>query len=121
MAELRATWDREENEKLAEKSNVAKVWTITTTSNANAPHVAAPPTNNGKRIGVGNVSTSNAKREKLPETAETVCDKSAEIFQNIVDIDPIALDHNGLNFDDCHISEVIKFLKNLLRVLMLVL
>ena len=118
MAELRARWDREENEKLAKEKNVAKVWTITTTSNANAPHVAAPPTNNGKRIGVGNVSTSNAKREKLPETAktaETACDKAAEIFSNIGDDDPIALDYNGLNFDDCHISEVIKFLQKLAK------
>ena len=118
MAELRARWDREENEKLAKEKNVAKVWTITTTSNANATHVAAPPTNNNKRIGVSNVSTSNAKREKLPETAktaETACDKTAEIFSNIGDDDPIALDYNGLNFDDCHISEVIKFLQKLAK------
>jgi hypothetical protein len=60
MAELRARWDREENEKLAKEKNIAKVWTITTTSNANASHVAAPPTINGKIIGVGNVSTSKA-------------------------------------------------------------
>ena len=118
MAELRARWDREENEKLAKEKNVAKVWTITTTSNANATHVAAPPTNNNKIIGVSNVSTSNAKREKLPETAktaETACDKTAEIFSNIGDDDPIALDYNGLNFDDCHISEVIKFLQKLAK------
>ena len=118
MAELRARWDREENEKLAKENNVAKVWTITTTSNANATHVAAPPTNTNKRIGVSNVSTSNAKREKLPETAktaETACDKAAEIFSNIGDDDPIALDYNGLNFDDCHISEVIKFLQKLAK------
>ena len=118
MAELRARWDREENEKLAKEKNVAKVWTITTTSNANATHVAAPPTHTNKRIGVSNVSTSNAKREKLPETAktaETACDKAAEIFSNIGDDDPIALDYNGLNFDDCHISEVIKFLQKLAK------
>ncbi|KAK1630487.1 hypothetical protein QYE76_004802 [Lolium multiflorum] len=118
MAELRARWDREENEKLAKEKNIAKVWTITTTSNANATHVAAPPTHTNKRIGVSNVSTSNAKREKLPETAktaETACDKAAEIFSNLGDDDPIALDYNGLNFDDCHISEVIKFLQKLAK------
>ncbi|KAK1662621.1 hypothetical protein QYE76_050780 [Lolium multiflorum] len=118
MAELRARWDREENEKLAKEKNIAKVWTITTTSNANATHVAAPPTHTNKRIGVSNVSTSNAKREKLPETAktaETACDKAAEIFSNIGDDDPIALDYNDLNFDDCHISEVIKFLQKLAK------
>ena len=59
MAELRARWEKEEN---AKDNNVAKVWTITTTSNANASHVAAPPTINGKIIGVSNVSTPNTKR-----------------------------------------------------------
>ncbi|KAK1648229.1 hypothetical protein QYE76_066034 [Lolium multiflorum] len=118
MAELRARWDREENEKLAKENNVAKVWTITTISNANSPHVAAPPTINGKIIGVGNVSTPSAKRTKLPEiakTAETACDKTAEIFSNLGNNDPIAVAHNDLDFDDCHISEVIKFLQKLAK------
>ncbi|KAK1647965.1 hypothetical protein QYE76_065770 [Lolium multiflorum] len=118
MAELRARWDREENEKLAKENNVAKVWTITTTSNDNDSHVAAPPTINGKIIGVGNVSTPSAKRTKLPEiakTAETACDKTAEIFSNLGDNDPIAVAHNDLHFDDCHISEVIKFLQKLAK------
>ncbi|KAK1618169.1 hypothetical protein QYE76_023686 [Lolium multiflorum] len=118
MAELRARWDREENEKLAKENNVAKVWTITTTSNANSSHVATPPTINGKIIGVGNVSTPSAKRTKLPEiakTAETACDKTAEIFSNLGNNDPIAVAHNDLDFDDCHISEVIKFLQKLAK------
>ncbi|KAK1661623.1 hypothetical protein QYE76_049782 [Lolium multiflorum] len=117
MAEL-ARWDREENEKLAKENNVAKVWTITTTSNVDSSHVAAPPTINGKIIGVGNVSTPSAKRAKLPEiakTAETACDKAAEIFSNLGDDDPIAVAHNDLDFDDCHISEVIKFLQKLAK------
>src|SRR5215218_4026519 len=116
LAELHARWDREEKEKLAKENNVAKVWTITTTSNVDSSHVAAPPTINGKIIGVGNVSTPSAKRTKLPETAETaVCDKTAEIFQNSGDNDSIAVEHNGLDFDDCHITEVIKFLQKLAR------
>ncbi|KAK1684469.1 hypothetical protein QYE76_045317 [Lolium multiflorum] len=118
MAELRARWDREENEKLAKENNVAKVWTITTTSNDNSSHVAAPPTINGNIIGVGNVSTPSAKRTKLPEiakTAETACDKTAEIFSNLGNNDPIAVAHNDLDFDDCHISEVIKFLQKLAK------
>ncbi|KAK1619732.1 hypothetical protein QYE76_025249, partial [Lolium multiflorum] len=117
MAELRARWDREENEKLAKENNVAKVWTITTTSNANSSHVAAPPTINGNIIGVGNVSTPSAKRTKLPEIAktETACDKTAEIFSNLGNNDPIAVAHNDLDFDDCHISEVIKFLQKLAK------
>ena len=104
MAELHARWEREE--KFAKENNVAKVWTITTTSNVDASHVAKPP----KIIGVGNVSTSNAKLAKLPEIAKT-----AEFFSNVGDNDPIALDHNGLDFDDCHISEVIKFLQKLAK------
>ncbi|KAK1561715.1 hypothetical protein QYE76_008006 [Lolium multiflorum] len=107
MAELRARWDREENEKLAKENNVAKVWTITTISNDNDSHFAAPPTINGNIIGVGNVSTPSAKRTKLPEiakTAETACDKTAEIFSNLGDNDPIVVAHNDLDFDDCHIS-----------------
>ncbi|KAK1648618.1 hypothetical protein QYE76_066423 [Lolium multiflorum] len=115
MAELRARWDREENEKLAKENNVAKVWTITTTSNANSSHVATPPTINGKIIGVGNVSTPSAKRTKLPEIAKTACDKTAEIFSNLGNNDPIAVAHNDLDFDDCHISEVIKFLQKLAK------
>ena len=86
MAELRARWEREENEK---EDNIAKVWTITTTSNDDASHVAKPPTINGKIIGVGNVSTSTTKHAKLPETGETVCDKSAKIFQSIGDMVPL--------------------------------
>ncbi|KAK1647094.1 hypothetical protein QYE76_064899 [Lolium multiflorum] len=113
LAELHARWDREEKEKLAKENNVAKVWTITTTSNVDSSHVATPPTINGKTIGVGNVSTPSAKRTKLPETA--VCDKTAEIFQNIGDNDSIAVEHNGLDFDDFHITEVIKFLQKLAR------
>jgi hypothetical protein len=84
MAELHARWEREE--KFDKENNVAKVWTVTTTSNVDASHVAKPPTINGKIIGVGNVSTPNAKLAKLPETAkttETACDKTAEIFPTL--------------------------------------
>ncbi|KAK1645294.1 hypothetical protein QYE76_063099 [Lolium multiflorum] len=116
MAELHARWEREENEKFAKENNVAKVWTITTTSSANASHISTPPTINGKIIGVGNVSTPSAKRAKLPETAKTAeTDKTAEIFQNVGDNDSIAVGHNDLDFDDCHISEVIKFLQKLAK------
>ncbi|KAK1681645.1 hypothetical protein QYE76_042493 [Lolium multiflorum] len=92
MAELRARWDREENEKLAKENNVAKVWTITTTSNANSSHVAAPPTINGKIIGVGNVSTPSAKRTKLPEiakTAETAVIKLLKFFPTLGTMIPL--------------------------------
>ncbi|KAK1612114.1 hypothetical protein QYE76_035787 [Lolium multiflorum] len=69
MAELHARWEREE--KFAKENNVAKVWTITATSNVDASHVSKPRNINGKIIGVSNVSTPNAKRAKLPETAKS--------------------------------------------------
>ena len=62
-----------------------KIETVAThghsTSNVNDSHVATPPTINGKIIGVGNVTTSSAKRAKLLETAKTAeIDKTAEFF-----------------------------------------
>ncbi|KAK1662412.1 hypothetical protein QYE76_050571 [Lolium multiflorum] len=71
-----------------------------------APHYIPPPSTFNVLLG-----SSCAKRTKLPEiakTAETACDKTAEIFSNLGDNDPIAVAHNDLDFDDCHISEVIK-------------
>ena len=51
----------------------------------------------------------------MPKTAETVSDKGAEIFRSVGDNGPITFDHNDLDFDSCHISEVIKFLQKLAR------
>ena len=48
-----ATWERED--KIAEENSIARVYNITTTSNADVSHVSKPPTINGKIIGVGNV------------------------------------------------------------------
>ena len=73
LAELHARWERED--KIAEQNSIARVYTITTTSNADVSHVSKPPTVNGKVICVGNVSTSAAKRFKLPENTETLPDK----------------------------------------------
>ncbi|KAK1641992.1 hypothetical protein QYE76_059797 [Lolium multiflorum] len=42
-------------------------------------------------------------------------DEAEEDPSSIGDNDPIALDHNGFDFDNCHISEVIKFLQKLAR------
>ena len=100
---------------MARKNNIARVCTITTTSNAEASNHSKPPTINGKVVSVGNVSTSSAKRVKLPKTTETVPDKSAEIFRNMGDNGPITFDDNDLDFDDCNISEVIMFLQKLAR------
>ena len=65
LVELHARWERED--KIAEENSIARVYTITTSSNADVSHVSKPPTINGKVIGVGNVSTSAIKRLKLPK------------------------------------------------------
>ena len=78
LADLHAKWAREDE--IAKKNSIARVYTITTTENAVNSSVNKSPTINGKVIGVGNVSTSVAKRLKLPENTETIPDKSAEIF-----------------------------------------
>ena len=78
LAELHARWEREDE--IARKNNIAKVCTITTTSNAEVSNTSKPPTINGKVVGVNEVSTPSVKRVKLPKTTETVPDKSAEIF-----------------------------------------
>ncbi|KAK1665935.1 hypothetical protein QYE76_054094 [Lolium multiflorum] len=74
-----------------------------------APHYIPPPSTFNVLLG------SSCELPETAKTAETACDKAAEIFSNIGDDDPIALDYNGLNFDDCHISEVIKFLQKLAK------
>ena len=113
LAELHARWERED--KIEKENSIARVCTITTTSNAEASHVDKPPTINGNVIDVGNVSTSTIKHAKLPRTAKTFSDKGAEIFRSIESNGPITLDHNDFDFDSCNISEVIKFLQKLAR------
>ena len=73
---MHARWEREN--KIAEQNSVARVYTITTTSNANLSHVSKSSTVNEKVIGVGNVSTSAAKRIKLPEITKTLPVKNSE-------------------------------------------
>jgi hypothetical protein len=113
LAELHARWEREDE--MARKNNIARVCTITTTSNAEVPSANKPPTINGKVVGVNKASTPSVKHVKLPEITETVPDKSAEIFRETGDNGPITFDNNDIDFDDCNISEVIIFLQNLAR------
>jgi len=113
LAELHARWEKEEE--LEKENSIVRVCTITTTSNANVSHASEPPTIDSNVIGVGNVSTTSAKRLKLPKTAETFSDKSAEIFQTIGDNGSTTIDNNDFDFDDCNISKVIMFLQKLAR------
>ena len=105
LVELHTRLGREDE--MARKDNIARVCTITTTSNAEVSNASKSPTINGKVIGVGKVSTSSVKRVKLPKTTKTVPDKSAEIFRNMGDNGPITSDDNDIDFDDCNIFEVI--------------
>ena len=89
-----------------------KVYTITTTSNAEVSSDNKPPTINGKVVGNGKASTSFAK---FPKITEIVSNKNDDIFRNTGDKGPIIFDNNELDFDDCNISEVIMFLQKLAR------
>ena len=60
LAELHARWEREDE--IARKNNIARVCTITTTSNAKVPSASKPPTINGKVVGVNKASTPSVKR-----------------------------------------------------------
>ena len=84
---------------------MTRVCTITTTSNVEVSNVSKPPIINGRMIGVGKVTTSSAN---LPETVETILDKSVETPRGN---GPITFDSN----DCCKISEVIMFLQNLAK------
>ena len=105
LAELHARWKRED--KIAKENNIARVYTITTTTNADVWHAVKPPTINGNIICVGNISTTTAKRLKLSENTKTIPNKSGEIFQNVEDHYFSTIDHNAFDFDDCNIFEVI--------------
>ena len=72
------------------------------------------PTVNGKVIGVGNVSTSNAKRIKLPEITETLHVKNSEPIRTMTNVCPV-VDHDAFEFDDCNIFELIMFLQKLAK------
>jgi hypothetical protein len=110
LAELHARWEREDE--IARNNNLTKVCTITTTSNTKTSNASKPPTINGKIIGVGKVPTPSTK---LPRTAKTIPDKSAEIFRNMGNNNPFTFDDNDFDFDGCNISEVIKFLQKFAR------
>ena len=60
LAELHARWEREDE--IARKNNIAKVCTITTTSNAEVSNVSKSLTINGKVVGVSKASTPSVKR-----------------------------------------------------------
>jgi hypothetical protein len=71
---LHARWERED-----ENARNMKVCTTTTTSDVDS-NSSKPPSFNGRMIGVEKIPTSCAK---LPKTADTFSNKSAEIFRSM--------------------------------------
>ena len=87
---------------MARKNDLAKVCTITTTSNTETSNASKPPTTNGKAEIVGKVPTTHRKVQK---PTKIVPDKCAEIFRNMGDNCPFTFDDN--DFDGCNVTEVI--------------
>src|SRR3954462_14793318 len=107
LAELHARWESEDE--MARKSNLAKVYTITTSSKTETPSASNPPTTNGTSESVGKVPTMYRK----VQNPKIVPDKCAEIFRNMGDNCHFTFDDNDFDFDGCNVSEVIKFLQRL--------
>jgi hypothetical protein len=104
LAELHARWERED-----EIASNMKVCTITTTSDV-VSNASKPPAFNGRVIDVEKMPTPCAK---LPKTAETFSNKSAEIFRSMGDDSSTTF--NDFDVDGCNISKVILFLQKLAR------
>ena len=106
LGELHARWEREDE--IARNNKISKVCTITTTSNTEVSNASIPRITDDKVIGKEKVPTPSTKK---PRIAEKNSDKSAEISRSMGDNCPLTFDNNDFNFDDCNISEVIKFLQ----------
>jgi hypothetical protein len=101
LAELHARRERED--KIAR--NMTKVCTITPTSDV-ISNASTPPTLNG-------VEKIPIPYAKLPKTAETFSNKSAEIFWSMGENSSTTF--NDFDVDGCNISEVILFFQKLAR------
>ena len=98
-------------DKITEQNSIGRVYTITTTSNADLSHVSKSPTINVK-VGDEGKPTPTTKK---PRTIKPVSDKCAEFFQCMGNNSPFTFDNNDFDFDSCNISEVIKFLQKLAK------
>jgi hypothetical protein len=96
LAELHARWERED-----EMARNMKVCTITTTSDV-VSNASMPPCFDSRINGVEKIPTPCAK---LPKTAETFSNKSAEIFRSMGDNSSTTF--NDFDVVGCNISEVI--------------
>jgi hypothetical protein len=102
LAELHARWERED-----EMARNMKVCTITTISNV-VSNASTPPSFDSRMNGVEKIPTPCAK---LPKTAKTFSNKSAEIFWTMGDNSSTTF--NDFDVDGCNISKVILFFQKL--------
>ena len=72
---------------------------------------------NGKRLGVGKISTMPKKNPKLSVNTEAVVDTNTENSFNDIDSlgdnAAVIFDDDDLDFNNCNLTEVIKFLQKL--------
>src|SRR5664279_1650083 len=70
---------------------------------------------NGKRIGIGEVSSLARRSPKSSESVKSVIDKNDESGlednETLDDVAPTLFGYGDIDFDDCSITEVIKFLQ----------
>src|SRR5664279_5113397 len=74
---------------------------------------------NAKRIGIGEVSTLGRWSPKSSESVKSVMDKNVESGlednETLDDVAPTIFGYNDLDFYDCNITEVIKFLQKIAK------
>src|SRR5664279_3130676 len=127
MAQLKARLAREAREaEIAEICDTRKTAVICsievhedlkTLSSHESP--TGPKLANGNKNGIGEVSTLAIRSPKSSESVKSVIDKNDESGledgKTLDDDAPTLFGYNDLDFDDCHITEVIKFLQKIAK------
>ena len=112
-AELHARWEREEREaeiaKISKVTNDCTIYTNEDIKMLNAQESSkAPKYANGKRTGVGKISTIPKKNPKLSVNTETVVDKNAENsfddMNSLGDNAPVIFYDNDIDFENCNLT-----------------
>ena len=120
LAQLHARWAREEKEtKIARIGRIANISTICAIEEVKTLSTYESPTGpkyaNGKIIGVGESSTSSKKNPRKLESVKTVFERNAENVETLEKDDSTILDDNDIDFDNCNLTEVIKFLQKIAK------
>src|SRR4051812_18644782 len=114
LAGLHARGEREDE--MARENNLAKVYTITTTSKTETPSACQPSTTNGKSESVGKVPTMyrNVQKPKI------VPNKCADIFRNMGENCPFTFDDNDFDLIVAMLLKLSSFYKSFLKLPILV-